>query len=94
MAVTNAIVTRVATSAAASAILRSSNRNRRGLTVYNESAAVLYVKCGENASSTDYTVAVEPSGYVNFKGNPIYVGIVTARLSAGAGNAQVTEFYG
>jgi hypothetical protein len=94
MAVTNAEVDRVETAAASAATLAMPNRNRRGLTIFNESAAVLYVKAGESASSTDYTVAVEPSGYLNLKGNPIYVGLVTGRLASGSGNAQVTEFYG
>jgi len=93
MAVTNATITRVASSAS-SVMLADANRNRRGLTIYNESTANLYVKCNATATTTDYTVKVLPGGYVNFRGNPIYVGRIDGIWSAANGAAQVTEFYG
>lgn len=93
MAVTNAEVTRVA-AATNSVELKAANRNRRGITIFNESTAYLYIKCGQAATTTDYTVRVDPNGYANFRGNPIYVGLITGTWSAATGAAQVTEFYG
>jgi hypothetical protein len=93
MAVTNAEVTRVASSASA-VELKAANRNRRGITIYNESTANLYIKCGQSATTSDYTVMVPPSGYVNFRGNPIYVGLITGVWATANGAAQITEFYG
>lgn len=94
MAVTNADVDRVAVSAGASVTLRAADRNRRGLLIHNETAVTLYVKCGEAVTSTDYSIAVPAGKALNFRGNPIYVGIVTGRLASGSGDVQVTEFYG
>lgn len=81
--------TRVATSTTV-APLRAANAARKGLTIYNESTAILYVKLGSGATSTDYTYALPASGYYEIPYG--YTGIVTGVLASGTGNAQVTEF--
>lgn len=79
---------RQATSTAV-ATLKVANAARKGLTVYNESAAVLYVKLGTGAAATDYTYAMPASGYYEVPYG--YTGAVTGILASGTGNAQVTE---
>lgn len=81
--------TRVATSTTL-ATLKAANTNRKGLTVYNESAAILYVLCGSGASATNYTYACPANGYYELPYS--YTGGITAILASGTGNAQVTEF--
>lgn len=93
MAVTNADVQRVAVSTV-TVELANANRNRRGIAIYNETAGTLYVKCGLDATTTDYSIQVPSGKTLNLKGNPIYVGVLTGRLDAGSGHVQVTEFYG
>jgi len=79
---------RVATSTTV-ATLRAANTARKGLTVFNESGAVLYVKLGSAASATDYTYAAPANGYYEVPYG--YTGIVTGILASGTGFAQVTE---
>lgn len=80
--------TRAATSTAV-ATLKASNSARKGITVFNESTAILYVKLGTGATATDYTYAVPASGYYEVPFS--YTGAVTGILSANTGFAQVTE---
>lgn len=69
--------------------LKAANAARKGLTVYNESGAVLYVKLGPAATATDYSYAMPASGYYEVPYG--YTGAVTGILASGTGNAQVTE---
>lgn len=85
---TSAATTRAATSTTV-ATLKASNSSRKGLTVYNESTAILHIKLGTAASVTDYTYAAPPSGYYEVPFN--YTGAVSAVLASGTGNAQVSE---
>ncbi len=48
---------------ASSVALLSSNANRLGATIANDSSAALYVKLGATASLTSYTAKVLPGGY-------------------------------
>lgn len=79
---------RVATSTTV-ATLKTANTARKGLTVFNESAAILYVKLGAAASATDYTYATPASGYYEVPFS--YTGAVTGILASATGFAQVTE---
>jgi len=49
--------------AAANATLLAANANRLGASIQNDSSAVLYVKFGATASSTDYTVRMVQNSY-------------------------------
>jgi hypothetical protein len=80
--------TRVATSTTV-ATMKAVNAARKGLTVFNESTALLYVNLGSGASATNYTYAMPASAYYELPYG--YTGIVTATLATGSGNAQVTE---
>jgi hypothetical protein len=82
--------------------LAGANPDRRGLSVYNASTAVLYLKYGSGASSSSYTVAVPasalyelpPVGPVYASGEVVggcYAGQVTGAWASENGSAKVTE---
>jgi len=48
---------------ASSATLLSSNADRVGATLYNDSPSACYVKMGTTASATDFNVKMSPGGY-------------------------------
>lgn len=76
---------------ATSATLLSSNSSRLGATVVNDSASVLYIKCGTTASATDYTVRVPQYGYWECPFG--YTGRIDGIWSADStGAARITEF--
>lgn len=84
---------RVATSTTV-ATLAALNASRKACIIVNESAALLYVKFGAAATSTDYTAVVPANGGTYELPQPIYCGIVTGILAAGAAasNAQVSAY--
>lgn len=60
-------------------------------TVFNDSAAVLYLLFGTTASTTSYTVQIPAGGYYEFP-KPIYQGEVDGIWSSAAGNARLTSW--
>lgn len=82
---------RVATAATFVPLLAASS-SRRMVHIFNESAAILYVKFGNTASLTDYTLQIAAGGYYESpSGNP-YSGLITGILASGSGFAQVTAY--
>ena len=75
--------------ATSSTTVLASNANRLGATVFNDSAAVLYLKFGSSASSTSFTVRLRPYAYYEVPAN--YTGILTGIWTAATGSARVTE---
>lgn len=74
--------------------LIASNANRLGATIYNDSSAILYIKLGATASTSDFTVALSPltssiGGY--FEVPFAYTGIITGIWASATGNARVGE---
>ena len=43
--------------------MKALNSARRGLTIYNQTSQVLYVKMGTTATLTDFTLIMDVSGY-------------------------------
>ena len=86
---TSATVTQVASSAS-SVTLQAANIKRRGISIFNDSAQALYVKCGPTASATSYTVKVVAAGY--WESISDYCGIVDGIWTSADGNAYVTEY--
>lgn len=58
--------------------------------VHNDSTAVLYIKYGTAAATTDFTVKVPADGYFEFP-YPVYRGATTGIWSAANGSARCTE---
>jgi hypothetical protein len=77
----------------ASANILASNASRKGATITNTDANVLYLDLsGGTASSTSYSVAVASGGFYELPW-PTYTGLITGIWAAdGAGAALVTEF--
>lgn len=72
-----------------SVVLLASNSSRLGATVYNDSSALLYVKLGATASTTDYTVKLFPLGYYEVPYG--YTGEIDGIWSAANGHARIDE---
>jgi hypothetical protein len=86
----SATVTAVA-STTSSVTLIAENTNRRGLSIFNDSTAVLYVKHGSSAATaSDYTVKLVAGAFYELP-HPIYTGALTGRWAAANGYAMVTE---
>lgn len=86
----SATVTPVSTSTSA-AVLLAAGTGMSSRLVVNDSAAILYVKFGAAASSTDYTVALAAGAYYEFP-QPLYAGVVSGTLATGTGTARVTSY--
>lgn len=78
----SATVASVDTSTTVATLLAASATRIAGIIV-NEAAAVLYVKFGTVATSTDYTYAIPAGGTMELP-QPAYGGIITGILAAGA----------
>lgn len=86
-----ATVSRVATSGTTAVLFAAAGTTIGGRAIFNDSAAVLYVKFGATASATDYTVQIGAGGYFEFPFTR-YGGVVHGILSTGTGNAQCTSW--
>lgn len=76
--------------ATSSTTLIASNTDRRGFVIYNDSAAILYVKFGSAASSTSFTYYVAP--YATLESPDwCYTGIITGIWASATGAARTTE---
>jgi hypothetical protein len=74
---------------ASSVTLLALNTSRRGATIVNDSAALLYVKLGTTASATSYTVRMTPNAYYEVPFG--YTGRIDGIWGAATGNARITE---
>lgn len=75
---------------ASNVTLVAANTARKGLIIFNDSTATLYVKFGATASTSSFTVLLRPNGLYEMTG-VIYQGIVDGIFSAANGNARITE---
>lgn len=76
-------------SSASNVTLLSSNSNRLGATIYNDSTKKLYLKLGATASLTSFSVLLSPQGYFEVPFD--YTGIIDGIWDAVNGAARVTE---
>lgn len=76
---------------ASSVTLLASNTDRLGATIFNDSAATLYLKYGSAASTTSFTYLVLPSAVWEMPPGTIYTGIITGIWSSATGAARTTE---
>lgn len=73
--------------------LLSANSARRGFIISNTSSAILYIKFGATASTTDFTVALPANtGRYEMLGSVVYVGRIDGIWASNqSGAALVTE---
>jgi hypothetical protein len=76
-------------SSATNVTLLSSNANRLGATVYNDSTKTLYLKLGSTASLTSFTVKLTAQAYYEVPAN--YTGQIDGIWDSVNGNARLTE---
>lgn len=73
-----------------SVTLQAANNARRGLIVYNDSESILYLKYTSGASSTSFTVRIEPfQAWV--MPEPVFTGLVAGIWVTATGAARMTE---
>lgn len=77
--------------AVANTQLLASNASRKGMYVFNDSSAIMYLAFNATASTTSYTVQVPANGFFEMPTSPIYTGQINAVWSAAVGNARITE---
>lgn len=85
---TGSAVTQVASSAT-NVTLLAANAARIGVSIYNYSQAVLYVKLGSTASTSSFTTAVFPGGLYEVPDD--YTGRIDGIWASADGSAMVTE---
>jgi hypothetical protein len=78
------------TSSASSVTLKAANASRRGLYIFNDSSANLYVKFGATASATSFTVKLTAGAFYEMPA-PYYRGVVDGIWDSANGSARVTE---
>lgn len=74
---------------ASNVTLLPSNSSRLGATIYNDSSALLYVKMGALASTTDYTIKLFPQSYWEVPFG--YTGEIDGVWASATGFAKVDE---
>jgi hypothetical protein len=73
-----------------SVTLAAANATRRGLSVYNDGTANLFVKHGATASASSFTVKVPAGGLYELPA-PYYRGVVDGIWDVANGSARITE---
>ena len=85
-----ASITSVSDTATSTTVL-ASNPDRKGFSIYNDSTAIMYVKMGATASSSDYSFQIKPQGFYETWGG--YTGVIDAIWASDAsGAAKVSEY--
>jgi hypothetical protein len=87
----SATLSSVASSASSVALL-ASNSARRGMLVFNDSTAVLFLAYAATATTSAYTVQITPNGYWEMP-KPIYPGAISGIWASANGNLRITELY-
>lgn len=73
-----------------SVVIVPPNLLRYGLTVWNDSTSVLYLKCGAGASVTSATIVVPAQGFYVVP-YPVYTGALYGAWVSASGFARITE---
>jgi hypothetical protein len=79
---------------ASSVTLLAANTSRIIATIFNDSAAILYVKFGTTASTSSFTVRMVPNAYYEVpvgRDGRVYNGRIDGIWASATGNARVTE---
>lgn len=77
-------------SSASNVTVVAANANRLGVLIVNDSTATLYLKFGATATTSSFSVKMEPGSYWEMP-EPLYVGIIDGIWSSADGAARVTE---
>lgn len=80
----------VVSGSASSATMLAANAYRKGVIVFNDSSAAMYIKFGATASSASFTYKIFPSGTWEMN-QTCYDGIIDCIWDSATGDAKVTE---
>jgi hypothetical protein len=75
---------------ATTVVLLSANAARKGATIFNDSASILYVKLGSTASASSFSTRLVGSAYYEVPFG--YMGTVDGIWATATGTARITEF--
>ena len=89
IAVGSTVVTSMAAGTSAVTLLSALSTRRRAL-IFNDANTVLYLKLGTGASSTSFTVKVDPDGLFELPTLPVYTGDITGVWAAPVGGGSPT----
>lgn len=94
IAVTNSLSSTAAitsvSNAITSTVLLAANTLRRGFIIYNDSLAIVFVAFAATASTTAFSVKLQPGS--EYEPGIDYTGIISSIASAAVGAMRVTEF--
>ena len=76
-------------SSTSSQTIAAANSNRKGLTIWNDSTATLYIDFDSACSTSDFAVKIAAGGYYEMPFD--YTGVISGIWSAANGNAFVRE---
>lgn len=74
-----------------SSIALATNSNRKGATIFNDSATIVYLKFGATASTTSFSVRIGANDYYELP-QPVYTGAIHMIRGTGSAVIQITEF--
>ena len=77
-------------SSATNVTLLSSNADREGAMMHNDSTAIAYVKFGTTATDSSYTVEMAAGAYYELP-QPVYTGRIDAIWASANGAMRITE---
>lgn len=86
---TTAVITSVANSLS-TGVLLASNTARRGFMIFNDSLAVVFVAFAATASTTAFSVKLQPGA--EYEPGIDYTGVISAISSLAVGACRITEF--
>jgi hypothetical protein len=78
-------------SSASSVTLMNANANRRSLTIFNNSSAILYVCFGATATQVGAKFAIGVGGFYEMPTGQIYTGVISGIWASANGNASIYE---
>lgn len=70
-------ITSVAGTITANTQLLAANTNRKGMMIYNESSAVLYLAFSASCSTTSYTLQIPANSFFEMPTAPVYTGVIS-----------------
>lgn len=73
-----------------SGVLLASNASRRGFILYNDSLAIVFIAFSATASTTAFSVKIQPGA--EYEPGIDYTGVISSIASAAVGAMRVTEF--
>lgn len=84
-----AVITSV-TNSLTTGVLLASNSARRGFIIFNDSAAVVFLAFAATASTTSFSVSLQPKS--EYEPGIDYTGVISAISSLAVGACRITEF--